>query len=324
MGKKDFDAFTKSQMQRDSRVIREIEERYVRPLQAEIEAVIPGYRDMSERNKFVELMRLNQPHAPKGDWLMVHFGHTSPDDGYYKMESAVYLGGDHRVTCFTVDGVKCYHPIFIMNQQPGVTVRPGNRLYNNAQMFIEEETEDYLAFPIPFKIALIAQLIRQNLPVDLCSACRFVAGFESELTMRRWRINEAIGGNWQIFGWNIEIRDTIPENELLTHIARHIRATAEERASNFIGWPSDEGEITLFSEYDPRKRKPRESTELLVDFIERDLPSNGYYVGRSGEGTKLTWEQAYIRFNDLHPDIYSSRKSFEDSYHNAKQARKGR
>ena len=46
------------------------------------------------------------------------------------------------------------------------------------------------------------------------------------------------------------------------------------------------------------------------------------HVGRTGSGEHVSWKRAYEMFDEMHPGLYKDFRSFSNSYHNAKRARK--
>ena len=126
------------------------------------------------------------------------------------------------------------------------------------------------------------------------------------------------------------LRDTRPKNEMALHLARALRQkAADDTAWLGVDVKTFYSVVPLYAEYEPGKKQTRsrhETTESLVDFIERYLPAHGYHVGRAGEGKRLSWEQAMEIFKEQYPKLahkYNSVKSFADSYRNARKARRG-
>ena len=316
---KSFSKMTDSQQMRDKAVLKEIDERFVSPLLEELNTIVDGYREMDDREKFVSLLRLNEEHAQKGDSLLVDFGSIDGNSTW-----TAFYAGESLFTYQEWDDVKRYCPLHVDSDLPGLGGRSDALILNNLLLYEESALERFAELPICFKLAVIARTIQQNLLVNRVDACRYAAGFDKELHLTRWRVRPLESGNTQRFGWLIEIRDTKPENELMKELARKMRSSVQADMNGYGYIPTDEGDAPLYAEADePRKKKRtrHETTERLVYFIEDVLPSTGRYVGRSGDGRRIGWEQAFAEYCESYPNDYSSEKSFRDSYYNARKAR---
>ena len=316
---KDFAKMTDSQLMRDRAVLKEISEKLVSPLLSELSSIVDGYSDMSDREKYVSLLRLNEEHAKSGDWLLVDFGLI---DGNGTCSS--FFAGESIQFDIDWDGVNQYTPLYTDSEHPGLASRSASLILDNLLLYDESGLKRFYKLPICFRLAAIARTIQQNLLVTRVDACRYAAGFDEDLRLERWRARSLDSGYIQRFGWRIEVRDTRPENELVKEIARRIRSSVKSDMDAYGYIKTDEGNIPLYAEADePRqqKRTRHASTEKLVDFIDFYLPSIGLYVGLSGEGKRISWLRAYEMFNEKYPGIYKDEKTFSDSYRNAKKAR---
>ena len=323
MGNKDFDSLTPAQMSRDSMFVDNIREELVNPLLDELEEAIPGYGAMGDWDRFIALMKLNEDVAPVGDFLMLDFGYH-PDRG--SMRGAVFTGGMPMVLMKVVDGAEVYIPYFQSALNTSDTYLINRTL--GAALVEDEEGSD--PFPLPFRIAAVALYLRQCIAISEIESCRFAAGIVDNPKLTRWMAKplEEVGG--QRYGWTLTLRDTRPENEMALHIARALRQrTVEDAAYYGKDVKALYGVVSLYAEYEPGKGQTRsrhETTESLVHFIERFLPAHGYHVGRSGDGERISWEQAMEMFKEQYPRLahkYNSVKSFADSYRNARKARRG-
>lgn len=315
---KDFSKMTDSQLMRDRAVLNEITKKLVSPLLYELSVAVRGYADMSDREKYVSLLMLNEEHAKEGDSLLVDFGSINGTDTL----SSFFAGESIQLERHW-DGARQYTPLYIDSEHPGFE-HNGSLAYNNLLLYDEDGLEQFSKLPICFRLAAIARTIQQNLLVTRKDACRYAAGFDDDLHLTRWRARPLESGYIQRFGWYVEIRDTKPENELLREIARRIRVSVNSYIDSYEYIPTEDGNIPLYAESnEPRqhKRTRHASTENLVGFIDLYLPSIGLYVGRSGVGKRISWKEAFEIFNDEYPGIYNSEKSFRDSYYNAKKAR---
>lgn len=330
MGIQDFLRLTEAQRLRDEQIVERIRHMLVEPLLDELENVIPGYMSMDERNKYLALLRLNEEHAPIGEWMLVDFGHLPYSDSegetYLTSECAFYSGGTHLFGCRDMGGVKSYHPWMVQSDIPGLPRTKDAWIVNNLMLNIESGDEAFLdtyrEFPVCFKIAYVAEALRQNVLVSRTDACRFAAGFDNDVSLRRVVAYALESTEGQRFGWSVTVRDTMPTNNLALEIASWLRNIVKRHITegSFPYIMTTEGDIPLYATDSLSKRKPRESTLLLLQFVDEYLPSTGRHVGRVGVGQRVTWEDAYHEFNIQYPDLYSSRKSFEDSYHNAKRS----
>lgn len=316
--KKRFDKLTEPQALRDEAFVSNVRREYVEPLLTELCNAVSGYEGMDDLGKFNALMRLNEEHAPKGTHLMLDFGsfpkiYITEGGAFEEACAAVYSGDVALYNCGEVNGTKRYVPL-IENSRVGVNGRGAGVGYLISRDGLPSPL--YESLPLPFRVALIALYLRENVIVNYAESCRFAAGALQELTCRRVLLGTHGSGHLARFGWQLNIRDNTPENQMFVEIARSLRSrTAQEEA--FFG-----GKSPFLAEHkqdEPRRRARNTSTELLIDFIERELPSRGLYVGRKGSGRRITWEQAYFMFDELHPNRYASKKSFADSYSNAKK-----
>lgn len=341
---KDFTRQTSSQLLRDEQIIALMREKVVEPLVEELNEVVPSYSDLSDCEKLCALLRLNEEHAPHGNYLIADFGQIK---GFTDTKCAFYAGKQNRLfdhICI-VEGdaaAKRHLPLHANTTRLGIdfdTTLPTNRLpmllgeeatsgWYVRRPYEIERRKEYDALALPFRIADAAHALRENVLVGFADACRFVAGFDSALTPRRWIAYPNRSSSGQVFGWSVEVRDTHPSNELMLHIAGELRNMANSDSWTLIyNDISDDGTsdpVPLYPEHDPRKRTPRESTLLLLQFIDEYLPQRGYHVGRKGEGMRLTWEQAFLEFDRQYPNRYSDWKTFSTSYYNAKRSRKER
>ena len=323
MGNKDFDSLTSAQMSRDSMFVDSVREALINPLLEELEGAIPGYKCMDEWDRFIALMKLNEDVAPVGDFLMLDFGHNNEKSN---MRGAVFTGEMPMILMTKLDGTEVYIPYF----QNAQNTPDANILTKMLGAVLVDPDEDYEPFPLPFRVAAIALYLRQNVIVSEVESCRFAAGLTDMPKLSRWIAQPLESRSMQRYGWSLMLRDTRPENEMALHIARALR----QKAADDTAWLGEDaktfyGVVSLYAEYESGKKQTRsrhETTESLVDFIERFLPAHGYHVGRTGEGERLSWEQAMEMFKEQYPKLankYNSVKSFADSYRNARKARRG-
>ncbi len=311
---KDFSSLSESQKMRDNSILDEIHSEYVAPLIDELCSLIPNYSSMDDRSKFVQLLLLNEEFALNGDWLQVDFGYMSD----MNRAIAAFYSGEQSHYYQEWDGVKAYIPYYVSADEIGVPLNPLMPFWASIPNYTDEGRKSFDALPICFRIAVIARTIQQNLLVTLRDACRYAAGFDTELTLKRFRVRAYESSEMQRFGWCVDIRDTSPENELMLKIAGDIRLEVKSHEGKQYSCSP------LYTETDkPRKRRRtrHESTEKLIAFVDIVLPGRGYYVGRKGKGERLSWDSAYSMFCEEFPGIYNSVKSFRDSYYNAKKAR---
>lgn len=323
MGNKDFDSLTQAQVSRDYMFVDNVREELINPLLDELEEAIPGYKSMDEWERFIALMKLNEDAAPVGDFLMLDFGRYA-DKG--NMRGAAFTGGIPMILMTKQDGAEVYIPYF----QNALNTTDAYLLSRTLGAVLVEPGEDYEPFPLPFRIAAIALYLRQNVLISEIESCRFAAGLTDVPKLSRWIAQPLEAISRQRYGWSLVLRDTRPENEMALHVARALR----QKAADETAWLGEDaktlyGVVPLYAEYEPGKKQTRsrhETTESLVDFIERFLPAHGYHVGRAGDGEKLTWEQAMEMFKEQYPKLahkYNSVKSFSDSYRNARKVRRG-
>lgn len=323
---KDFDSLTDSQRARDAALVEHIRGVFIVPLIAELESAIPGYSDMDKADRFAELMKLNEVNAPNGAYLMLDFGRLN----YERLVSAVYSGDSSSHVVYTQHkgGFKTYEPLFreSFGGVPGAIITDIEYLLEPPDGHDVGFRDAYEHFPLPFKIAVIAQYIRQNVVTTAQNACLFAAGCIDSLETSRFLLRAMEGTSFQRFGWSITLRDTMPENEMGIFLAQSMRRAAIAESKRFPGWPVGDGEalMPLYANDKGQTRTRHQSTQLLEDFFTRYLPQNGLYVGRSGKGERISMKRAHAIFNEKHPGLYKSPTSFANSYYNAKKNWKGR
>ena len=321
---KGFDQVTDAQRVRDAEYIEVIRRELVAPLLEDLEAAIPNYKAMGEAERFVELMKLNEPHALEGFYLPLDFGSI---DGFGQARGAVFSGCTNLHAYHEKGGAKIYQPLF--EDYPvgtsGSLISDIGFLISPPDGFGEGLGKVYTELPLPYRIAVVALCIKQNVVVSPVKACRFAAGWDETLEPRRWVAHSVQGSTFQRFGWLIAIRDTTPSNDFCKHLGGTLRSIVSRQTESFPGWIDKDGEhFPLYSADKTNKRTRRDSTKALMDYFDRYLPEHGLYVGRSGNGERISWKRAYKLFNDLHPNIYKSDKSFRNAYFNARKAREGR
>lgn len=310
----DFKDQTKDQLLRDKTLVDNLKESVVLPLLDELSSVVQTYRVMDEEEKIRALLSLNAKHAPQGDWLLLDFGGLSKGDAW-----CAFSGQSAFETVLIDNETKAYVPRFITSLGLGTPMNETDRRLD----FIQNDTS-FKQLPIVYRIGMVAYALRENVFCSLSDACRFAAGIDGDLKLWRSEIEPLISANYQRFGWRIEVRDVMPSNELAVSAARKARALTQIETSIIGSIESSAGQIPIHAEYEPKKRRPRGSTNLLIEFIENYLPSKGCYVGRKRvEGRKkISWQQAYDLFDEKYPQMYVSVDSFKGSYTNAKTAQK--
>ena len=316
----DFDRMTESQRMRDAAFLGRMWRRYVVPLAQELEEAVPGYGAMGAYEKFVALMRLNEEHAPDGtplplDLAVVEGGidedgrHVAYANG--RASGLVFSGRSDQYEMEDRNGVAVYSARIAGGRPIGID-RGGK---------VDAASLDDSTLPLPFRVALLALYVRQNVFVTTADSCRFAAGIVRNPELRRWFIDGIESDQRQLFGWTVHIRDTTPTNELVIYLAQQMRRSAEraERAHRLYSGARSVAELDQGAK---RRRTRQQSTELLVWFIDEYLPSQGMHVGRTGSGEHVSWKRAYEMFDEMHPGLYKDFRSFSNSYHNAKRARK--
>ena len=355
LDKSGHESLTEAQRKRDESVVAEIKANYIAPIVSELEWRIPGYLSLDELERFKAIMRLNERHAPKGEYLLLEFGLTNIETPIgrtaIEMSGAVFTGfgwaTEDRPT--NPDCPKTFMPeftfsgygydrhdygigsvvAFLESYREEAFDEDGNINEFREGDDVTDDLQTLSRFPLPFRIALIANLIQQNVICTREAACRFAAGWDEEIQLSRFFINPIMTGSDRstCYGWNITIRDVKPGNDLMMDIARLLRnAVAEDLASakqasealsEFLGF-SFKLDGSRFSEQElqrkPRKpaREPRQSTQKLEDFLFRSLPSKGMHIGRRGKGKSISWSKAHMLFmEEYDSETYSTMESFQ-------------
>lgn len=321
MKEKDYRRLSEDQLLRDNAIINAITEDFVKPIHEELRKTIEGYEGMHDRDKYLSLMRLNEQHAPKGNWLMVDFGYVGRGHDINGIESALparcgmYDGTEAAHSYIDIEGVRVFKPAIDIGED-----------FFTSPYYMGEEY--YQSLPVCFRIALISNLICRNILTTQINACRYVAGMDDTLEPSRYILHKEQSlmptHFGQYYGWSIQVRDTTPEDKMMLQIASQIRNAAAydiEYGLPASDYTQQQGHqaIPLYAE--KGQRKPRESTRLLVSFIDEHLPQMGYRVTRSGDGERIRWHEAWKLFSKDYPNRYATEKSFRDSYYNAKRRR---
>lgn len=348
-----YDNQTRDQKLRDERLVDLISKRIVSPMLDEMESLVHGYSSLADSEKISAILRLNERYAPNGHMVTMEFGVI--DGVAIGYQCSMFSGVPLEYQTFdfglTEDGPTVYVPEYTFNADLLGTHRhnledaQANGHSNGLMDYIlhsEQYESDFWSLPIAYRFAIAAHALRENVFCSFVDACRFVVGIDSSLTLRRWNAEMLESNDGQVFGWRIEVRDSMPPIDLFKHIARNVRekvggifdalAAVEYSVSDGNGDVETVlGRQPLFSDAIPHKRGPRESTRVLIEFIDEYLPSIGRYVGTSNrrDGCKKTsWIDAYDLFSEKYPDMYSSVESMRGSYQNAKakkrHARKAR
>lgn len=323
----EFDTPTESQRARDTRIVDTIRSRYLAPLLDELEEAVPGYKAMDELSKVDALKRLNDATERRGERLLAKFIPMA--------EFFVYSGVDEE-------------PWIHQGTSPGITVgyMAENCDFLSVLDALKNERRWRPNYSLPFRVALVAEALRQNVVIDSYSAYSFAAGIDEEPTLQRFTITEAVDHDGDTFGWTITIRDTWPTDTFMKYIASMLRGQVKH-AESLNSRLEEYGYETLFR-YTERERirKPRENTMLLLQFINDELPARKMNVAKNGVGRKvqfaealreylsrrpgdsdtrerirISWESAYRLFDEQYPALFKNAKSFENSYRNAERVR---
>lgn len=331
---KDFEHTAKSQEARDLAVLSRIKTEFINPLVDELNTIIEDYGNMPEPEKFVEIMRVNAAkYAPHGYALPLDFGDI---DGEVVCSGLVFSGSkkgtygnlyECRAEGEVEDKVDVYSEKFpqlreglFLHARKGPLERLPPQELDRCLMQYRNE---YSKLPPTFKIGVVAQLISQSVLVPYSEACKFAAGWVEDIEPRRWLAHQRrTKARWS-HGWILAIRDQKPENELMRHCARALRAASPDTHDpllyRFFGCTPA---YSAKPHEQVNERSRRERTNALVEFIDVILPSKGYYVGRRGEGERISFAKAQDLFESEHPDYhYYDVNSFRNAYYNARKAR---
>lgn len=323
MGKKDYKHLTESQKQRDLSFLQDVTERYLNPLLVELNEAIPSYSELSEWERFMALMRINQEYFENGNALCLDFGYC--EERQIQMRGWVFPHTNLLTPIDYGDGVTVFDPWF-QESQVGTIERMV--FSGNVQVVLERRPDMYNALPLPYKIAVMALHIRQNVITTRIASCRCAACWDNSLTVYRQLATQIIGANQQRFGWSVFIRDTMPENNMGIDIAKTLKALAEADISlNDAYIETKSGDVPTYAEHEPDKkqrRANRQTTNNLKDFFTRYLPSQNLYVGRSGEGTRISQSEAFELFDAMYPNQYCDYDSFFKSYYTQRKKWEGR
>jgi len=328
---KDYSELTDAQKERDLSIIEGIRKLHVKPLADEIRAAVPEWDGLNEWERYLALMRLNDEVLHRcreaknsfGDSLSIDFGNyeENPRLGMY---GAVYSGMSTFVVNGSGDTVIRHIAGFSQRGIDRSALDFMNTLFLN---------NDFERLPLPFKIAAVALHIQQSVLISHVDACRFAAGFDEEPNLRRVMISSIEADLGQVIGWNISIRDTYPDRDMLKEIAGLLRNYVSDATSN--GREYIDLRYLQFAEYDPNIKQTRDlndDTNTLYDFVTYELPSMGCYPGRMKPSggrklTHITWNDAFAIFEQRYPRLqgrYIDGDSFKHSYQQARKNREGR
>ena len=356
MGKpKDYSRITQPQRKRDEYALQRIKAEYVEPLAIELGETIEGYHDMNPPEKFLAIMNVNSEVAPFGYSLPLDFGDIKgmvvcsgcvfSGDIHESLYDARTEGGVDEDGCKNAEATVYTEKFPWMRTELFATPRvrkPSGLAAQWLDECIDEYRSDYDKLPTAFKIGVIAQLVSQCVLVEYADACKFAASWVDIIEPQRILWSPFQSKRFGPRGWLLAIRDREPENELMRHCAKKLRESspvaADLLARGLPCYREEASSIQQREEHDEVKgrkkergiRARREKTEALVNFIEVMLPSQGYYVGRTGKskeegkeaGEKISWNDAKTRFELEYPDYrYGSLKTFCNSYYQAKKIR---
>lgn len=326
------------QLDRDRQFIEVIRKEVVTPLLAELEDAVPGYSSLSDIDKYLALLRLNEEHAPDGERFLVDFGHLPmvderTSDVYYTDTVCAFFSGKkmYQNDCLTTtvrNEAKRYIPIFIQGNSglPLSSFINGNLWLN----FSSEEflNNYYVKLPPCFKVALVAELVRQNVVASRAAACRFAAGFDDSIHATGIDASLLVDSRGQRYGWTVTFRATKPSNDAVIELASWMRNVVDESIkmnSLASSIPDFDGSYAPLFAVDTPARGPREGTLDLIWFIDDYLPSNDRRVGRGGN---ISWTDAFLMFDEMFPDRYhgvysddlpGAVQNFRNAYYNAKR-----
>lgn len=342
----EFSELTKSQLLRDMSIIERIHRDYIAPLVNDLNRAVPGYSELGMRDKYLALLKLNEKRAPHGVYLMVDFGSllSEPDadngnDRFWNTRCAFFYGESDFPFFYEIElgGTKLYLPLFIQGGTPGIPALAPNipALGGYQKVYAAAlESSDYLAAPLCFRIAMVAELLRHSTTIPHYQACMLSAGFigTDAIRLERVAIRPLISTETQRFGWNITIRDTAPSNPLMDYATARIRTEKDFEEWFFNGLQpirSHGSDTLLYASDGKRKRDQAERTKTLIAYIDDYLPSIGYHVGAREErksGSYLSWKRAQEMFSRDYPEYAYTCSSvqFAKTYRNAKSLREGR
>ena len=351
--KEGYERLTRYQKARDDEVLSCIQTKFVEPLAEELEVAIKEYESLSDVQKFLEIMRTNEDSAPNGCALPLDFGERA--QGMVICKGLVFAGANLYETqtihvfkgvegtdyIASVEGVEWLgdpredwieeRELWYSETFPRFgagyfgTTRMG-RLdqvpSDKLERVLEEasSTDIYKELPVSFKVAVVAQLICQNILVPYSDACRYAAGLDKKIEPRR-RLISPLQSEYGPYGWLVAIRDKKPENKMLIDLARTLRHASPDSLELDV-YNSVMGVEVAPPPPERKERSRRDRTETLVSFIDEILPARHKYVGRIGEGEHISFDKAKVMFDEEYPEFsYNSTRSFRNSYYNARKAR---
>ena len=219
------DELTPLQRVRDEGIVDTLRSRFIAPLLDDLEKAVPGYGSMSADEKIAELRMLNAETGERGAYLLVSF----VKDG---LGTRVYDGNPEHSGAVQQNGTPGRSLAFVYAD---------NDFLRKLEEFGQRPNgaEELTSIPIPYRIGMVAEALRQNVLVSLASACRFAAGIDAEPELLRYDVHRNMSSEGNVFSWTITIRDTWPTDELAKHIAREIRGIVskvdEERPELPVG-----------------------------------------------------------------------------------------
>lgn len=320
MGKKekDYAVLTESQFNRDSAFLDAVAKHLISPLLADLVDAIPGYLQLSEWDRFVSLMRINQDYFQNGNALCLDFGYC--EEQQKEMRGWVFPHIPLFVGDVCSDSVVSFHPLF-QESQAGMfdTFEHSGKTIENIERLSSDFHTCFDELPLPYRIAVISLLIRQNIIMKREDSCRVAAAWDTQAKILRQHIRPLLSENMQRFGWSVLIRDTVPENNMGKDIVRRIKTwVAADLSMHPTYLDATNGETPTYAEHEPDKpqtRANRQTTNNLRDFFMRYLPNEGLYVGRSGVGKRISQKEAFELFSELYPGQYCDCDSFFKTYY---------
>ncbi|MDO4532581.1 MAG: hypothetical protein Q4C36_02545 [Coriobacteriia bacterium] len=305
-----WDELSPAQEMQDASFLAKVNSLYIEPLHLAIMKERPDFEALTYSDRLCVMAALDQRQNGEGDTLPL--GGEVPG-GWLVAHAGVKLGTVKTWRMENGEEVSHYVPLFVVGPDWNRHFEPRWDVGSVAR-FLDERGDEYERLPIPYKAALLALLLQQNIVTNPLRAAMYVltngrASIGEKCSYRPWH-----GGDGRYKGWNVRLRDFKPGITQLQELGRELT----DQADALIGCY---GEGTASDEA-PRHRRNQDRTDALVAFIDDYLPSIGLRVGQDG----FTYEDAQKRFEENYPDYpqYASVTSFRKSYQGAKKRREGR
>ena len=331
-GIEQFEKQTEAQKIVDDAFIQHVRETLVLPLVGELDSAIEGFSSLPRDQRFFYLMKLDAESVANseclgGDSMPLYFGSSRWDSAF--VHAGVKLGDKDETITLDDDTVSIYKPLGFDDYWSGSPATTPldtitNGKYCSAGAFIDQRKDEYDNLPLPYKVALLAQYVHDNLIADRASVFDFVTCATEDFHGSRMAISPICNSDAKQAGWVLRLRDVSPSNEHGRWIVQKMR----NYVSSIDDWEKEQNKNLEAIGFDyssfekmPKKRSSRKSTDIMVAFIDGLIAE-----GKAPGSKEMSWKKALGLLNENYPNQfrYKTGVHLSDAYHKAKARREKR